>query len=140
MKSTFKTILVSVSSAFIAVFVFENYFSQETIISQNATSKLIPTTYSYNTSGVAAELTDFTIAAEKTVNGVVHVKNTSIRKGIGTWWYNNLYGEDNGPKRVGTGSGVVISPDGLIITNHHVIKDASEIEVTTNKNKTYQKH
>ena len=90
MKSTFKTILVSVSSALIAVFVLENYFNQETIIGQNATSKLIPTTYSYNTSGIAAEMTDFTIAAEKTVNGVVHVKNTSTQKGIGSWWFNNI--------------------------------------------------
>ena len=137
MKSTFKTILVSVSSAFITVFVFDNYFNQETIISPNATVKLIPTAYSYNTNGMAAEMTDFTIAAEKTVNGVVHVKNTSTQKGNGSWWFNNLYGEDNGPKRVGTGSGVIISPDGMIITNHHVIKDASEIQVTTNKNKSY---
>ena len=89
MKSTFKTVLVSVSSAFIAVFVFDNYFNQKTIISQNATTKLIPTTYSYNASGMAAEMTDFTIAAEKTVNGVVHVKNTSTQKGNGSRWFNN---------------------------------------------------
>jgi S1-C subfamily serine protease len=138
MKSTLKTILVSVSSAFIAVFVFENYFNQVTTINQNGVTKLIPTTYSYNTNKVGSEITNFTLAAEKTVNGVVHVKNTSIQKGNGSWWFNNLYGEDNGPKRVGTGSGVIISSDGMIITNHHVIKDASEIEVTTNKNKTYK--
>ena len=85
-------------------------------------------------------MTDFTIAAEKTVNGVVHVKNTSIQKNDIPWWYRNFYGDDEDEmnKRIGTGSGVIISPDGLIITNYHVIEDATEIEITSNKNKTYK--
>ena len=40
-------------------------------------------------------MTDFTIAAEKTVNGVVHVKNTSIQKNNTPWWYRNFYGNDD---------------------------------------------
>ena len=85
-------------------------------------------------------MTDFTIAAEKTVNGVVHVKNTSIQKNNTPWWYRNFYGDDDEKmnKRIGTGSGVIISADGLIITNYHVIEDATEIEITSNKNKTYK--
>jgi S1-C subfamily serine protease len=35
-------------------------------------------------------------------------------------------------EQVGTGSGVIISADGYIVTNNHVIKDASEIEITLN--------
>ena len=42
------------------------------------------------------------------------------------------------PDRIGTGSGVIISPNVYIITNHHVIENNSEIEITTNDNKTYQ--
>ena len=82
-------------------------------------------------------MTDFTIAAEKTVNAVVHVKNTSIKKNNASSWLKNFYGDAYDEKRIGTGSGVIVSPDGLIITNYHVIEDASEIQVTSNKNKTY---
>jgi S1-C subfamily serine protease len=39
---------------------------------------------------------------------------------------------------VGTGSGVIISEDGYIVTNNHVIKDASEIEITLNNKKSYK--
>jgi Do/DeqQ family serine protease len=49
----------------------------------------------------------------------------------------NLYGE-SAPKKVGSGSGVIISPDGYIITNDHVIDGAAEIEVTINNNQAYK--
>jgi len=80
---------------------------------------------------------DFTIAAEKTLNTVVHVKNTTVSKGYTT--YEDLfYGRQSQRQQVGTGSGVVISPDGLIITNNHVIDGAQSISITTNNNKTYE--
>jgi S1-C subfamily serine protease len=41
-------------------------------------------------------------------------------------------------EQVGTGSGVIISADGYIVTNNHVIKDASEIEITLNNKKSYK--
>ena len=81
--------------------------------------------------------TDFTEAADKTVHAVVHVKNTSIRT-----QQNPLaelfYGSGSGTqefKQVGTGSGVIISPDGYIVTNNHVIENASDIEITLNNQK-----
>ena len=137
MKSTLKTLLIAVISALTTLVAFD-YFSNEKIeIVENEKAQLIPTTYSFNSNKVAAEMTDFTRAAEKTVNAVVHVKNTSIQKGNVSGWLRQFYGDDFDEKRVGTGSGVIVSPDGLIITNYHVIEDASEIEVTSNKNKTY---
>ncbi|MFT7898515.1 trypsin-like peptidase domain-containing protein [Tenacibaculum ascidiaceicola] len=81
--------------------------------------------------------TDFTEAADKTVHAVVHVKNTSIRT-----QQNPLaelfYGRGSGTRKyqqVGTGSGVIISPDGYIVTNNHVIEGASDIEITLNNQK-----
>ncbi len=83
----------------------------------------------------AAENTDFTEAAEKTVDAVVHVKNRSVyvpRDPFEAFFYGR------GFEQIGTGSGVIISADGYIITNNHVIANAAEIEVTLNNRKTYK--
>ena len=83
------------------------------------------------------EETDFTVAANKSINAVVHIKNTSNYIEDSKSWLYNFYGE-SAPKKIGSGSGVIISPDGFIITNEHVIEGASEIEVTINNNKAYK--
>lgn len=104
-------------------------------------SKSIVTVASENYSknvGLAAEAVDFTEAAEKTVHTVVHVKNVS-RKMVSNPILEYFYGYGGGQQQeqVGTGSGVIISEDGYIVTNNHVIKDATELEITLNNKKTY---
>ncbi len=84
-----------------------------------------------------ASLPDLTFAASKTIDAVVHVKNTSIVEESDSWALQFFYGDDS-KKKVGTGSGVIISPDGYIITNYHVIENSSEVIVTTNNNKEYE--
>lgn len=79
---------------------------------------------------------DFTQAAETSVNAVVHVKNTTISKGP-TNIMEFFYGGGAAREMVGTGSGVIISADGYIVTNNHVIENASELEVTLNDNRSY---
>ena len=89
----------------------------------------------------AAEMTtDFTVAAENTVHAVVHVKNTAVKTQINPW-AEQYYGRGQGTKKyeqVGTGSGVIISADGYIVTNNHVIDGASELEITLNNKKKYK--
>lgn len=85
-----------------------------------------------NTSSVP---TDFTEAAESTVHAVVHVKNTAVRTQQDPM---SFFFGGNGTRKfeqVGTGSGVIISPDGYIVTNNHVIDGATDIEVTLNNSK-----
>jgi serine protease Do len=96
-----------------------------------------PNVFSQNV-GLSAEAIDFTTAAEKAVHSVVHVKNVSYRT-VSNPIMEYFYGYHGGQQQeqVGTGSGVIISEDGYIVTNNHVIKDASELEITLNNNKTY---
>lgn len=89
--------------------------------------------------GLSAENVDFTEAAEKTIHTVVHVKNVSrktVTNPMLEYFYG--YGGQSQQEQVGTGSGVIISEDGYIVTNNHVVKDASEIEITLNNKKSYK--
>ena len=115
---------------------FENngYFGKSNI----PTVTLASDSYGKNV-GLSAENVDFTEAAEKTIHTVVHVKNVS-RKTVNDPMLEYFYGYKDGQtqEQVGTGSGVIISEDGYIVTNNHVIKDATEIEITLNNKKSYK--
>lgn len=83
---------------------------------------------------------DFTEAAEKSVNAVVHIRTEIVTRGDSYYDFfgsllEQIYGgRMNVPDNVsvGFGSGVVISPDGYIVTNNHVVEGASKVEVTFN--------
>ena len=88
---------------------------------------------------------DFTTAAEKTVHGVVHIMSEFTRKST---YYDDFFGpfrdffgypyEGQGQTYTGFGSGVIISADGYIVTNNHVVEDASHIEVTLNDKQEFE--
>ncbi|RPE00902.1 PDZ domain-containing protein [Aureibaculum marinum] len=101
--------------------------------------KAVQANFRIPSSTYAAEVTDFTKAAEETVHAVVHVKNVAVSRTnpIIEFFYGPDAGGSGGKTTIGTGSGVIISPDGYIITNNHVIKGAKEIEITLNNQKSY---
>jgi Do/DeqQ family serine protease len=83
---------------------------------------------------------DFKYAAEKTVHGVVHVHTKAMTGGqadnpVMEWFYGDRYNKQREVN--GYGSGVIISDDGYIITNNHVIADAESVEVTLNDKRTF---
>jgi serine protease Do len=109
--------------------------SDVALIPRSESPSFLPTDYTASMSSPVGF--NFTEAAEKTVHAVVHVKNTSVSKQP-TNMMDLFFGGGSPRAMVGTGSGVIISPDGYIITNNHVIENASQLEVTLNNNKTYE--
>ena len=83
---------------------------------------------------------DFTYAAESAVEAVVYVEVTITQQyQISDPFFRFFFG-DEGPQtreQQGSGSGVIIRPDGYIVTNNHVVANATKIEVTLNNNKKY---
>lgn len=140
MKSIFKTFSIAILSAILSLFVYDQYLqnANKNYTNYSGSPTLIPANYSVNNTVVPAERTDFTNAAEKTIDAVVHVKNTSKSNSKLPSFYRYFNQDEELPDRIGTGSGVIVSPDGYIITNNHVIENNNEIEITTNNNKTYQ--
>jgi Do/DeqQ family serine protease len=86
---------------------------------------------------------DFTTAAEKTVHGVVHIRSEFTRKSNSYDYFFSPFREFFGNPYSGSqiyegfGSGVIISADGYIVTNNHVVEGANKIEVTLNDKHVY---
>ena len=107
---------------------------------KNASSISVAPNYTRNVS-LGSENIDFTIAAETAVHSVVHVKNMTkqtVYSDPFEYFFGGGRGGSQQQMQVGTGSGVIISEDGYIVTNNHVIDKASELEVTLNNNKSYK--
>ncbi len=138
MKQTARILLVALVAGATTLGGYKWLFEKNqeiALVSETSTPNYVPTTYS--ATSAAAEGIDFTEAAEKTVHAVVHVKNTTIsRQPVNMM--DLFFGGGSPRAMVGTGSGVIISPDGYIITNNHVIDNASQLEVTLNNNKTFE--
>ena len=109
---------------------------------------LKPTTVTIEQKGPSARLVnvgleppvsnvDFTYAAENSVHAVVHVWTERVQEGY-TSPYQLFFG--NGPtqrRSLSSGSGVIVSNDGFIMTNNHVVDDASSVKIKLNSGKIY---
>lgn len=93
--------------------------------------------------GNAAIGPDFVQASQSSINSVVHVTTKVVRTTIQRDpFYEFFYGPGTGNREYkqygsGSGSGVIVSSEGYIVTNNHVIEGASEIEVILNDNSKY---
>lgn len=94
--------------------------------------------------GMPSTNPDFTAAANTSIHAVVHVKTEYARKNSmydNFFNFHDFFGDSpfgqQGPLQ-GAGSGVIISPDGYIVTNNHVVQDASKIEIVLNDKRSYE--
>src|SRR6056297_443664 len=141
MKKIGSLLLVSVFAGAITLGAYKLLFEKTNyaIVNQETSGSVINTSFTPTSAkGAGINEVDFTNAAETTVNAVVHVKNVTLSKGP-TSMFDFFYGSGGSvTPQVGTGSGVIISQDGYIVTNNHVIARASQLQVTLNNNKTYE--
>lgn len=143
MKRFLSLLLVALLAGVFTLGAYKLFLEPEPVVITESSSPNItsPTTYAVNNTGISGAVEagiDFSLAAEKTVNAVVHVKQYGL-----TRQPRNLmeYLRNGGAvqKQIqGAGSGVIITEDGYIVTNNHVIDGASELEVTLNDNRTYK--
>jgi Do/DeqQ family serine protease len=138
MKRISSLFLVSLLSGATTLGAYKLVFENNT--AGSALSIAPQSSYARNVSLAGPENVDFTTAADNAVHTVVHVKNTSYASAASNPMMEYFYGSRGQQQQaqVGTGSGVIITADGYIVTNNHVIQNASELEVTLNNNKSYK--
>jgi Do/DeqQ family serine protease len=146
------TVFISVASALGAVTAYEHFHPTEkvAIVESRTPARLASMALMNSTS---AQPIDFRYAAAASTPCVVHVKSTFKAEKVAYQHGQNpkdLFGGDffqffQGPNpyqhqqdQIATGSGVIVSKDGYVVTNNHVVENANEIEVVMQNNKSYK--
>jgi len=140
MKKILTLVLVSVLGGAITLSAYKLFLEKDSVITDNTRTEqsfFVPAKYDVKaTNLINSENPNFVTAADKTVHAVVHVKNTAIVSGPSNF-QDFFFGRKTERAQIGTGSGVIISPDGYIITNNHVIDGAKDLSITLNDNSIY---
>ena len=142
-KYVFGSLIMAVLGATITLFVYTRFIEKDIpALSHDSSAVEVNDARALLTSFQMQEgQVDFTYAAEQTVHAVVHVHTKTMMGAqadnpILEWFYGDRYSR---PREVsGYGSGVIISQDGYIITNNHVIEGAENVEVKLNDNRIFQ--
>lgn len=145
MKGTFKIVAIAFLAGLAGAFVFQEFISPESVteiirespaqIAQASFKKEEP--IANNSPAVTATIpVSFKEAAAKSVSSVVYIKNLQRNRRSLTM-FDLLRGGNNDGVAIGSGSGVIYSKDGYIITNNHVIEGADAIQVMHEK-RTYE--
>jgi len=139
MKKVISTFLVATLGGFIALATFITFNKSEQTQAA-ATSQIQPVARFANLPPAASNSgsLDFTVAAENSLNAVVHVKTKREVAAPNNPWA-RYFGYEMQPQiQMGSGSGVIIGNDGYIVTNNHVIEGATEIEISLNSGENFK--
>jgi Do/DeqQ family serine protease len=141
MKRIGSQLIIAVFAGAITLGAYKLFFEKVnyTVVPSDQGNNVVSTSYTPTSArGAGINEVDFTTVAENTVNAVVHVYNVTLSRrppSVFDFFYGS---EGTVTPQVGTGSGVIISQDGYIVTNNHVIAKASQLQVTLNNNRTYE--
>ncbi len=155
MKKVFGLFFVALLGGITAIGITHYFFTLENdnvVVSHTIPprSERVPASFASQGGGGGLGLPDFTAVSEMTVDAVVHIRTEFERSSSP---YQDYFGPDDffdfffGPRRrqpqqqqpmIGSGSGVILTSDGYIITNNHVVDNSSRIEVTLNDNRMYE--
>jgi len=136
MKKTLATMGIAALGGIISLGTYHYFFAEKPTSSVVRVVEQVPSRLAKYTPG--AETTDFTQAAERTVHAVVHIENQMTVQPSSNPWM-EMFGQQMQPRQFeSTGSGVIISPDGYIVTNNHVVDGADRLRVTLNDNRTIE--
>lgn len=140
-KGLITTLLVALFGALAGLFIYTRFLDRDKLVNGNEKERqLIEENARFTSLAAQSGVNDFTFAAEQTVHGVVHVKTkTTLSSSYSNPLYEFFYGQGAGqPREVrGFGSGVIVTADGYIVTNNHVIEEADEVEVTLNDKRSF---
>ena len=136
------TFLLVIAGAFIAVWTYSTFFDKPDVITVTEKQAI---KYASLPSGGQQATVDLTYAAENSIHSVVHIMTQSIRDGqwsSGNPFLDEFFGFRRQEPQIasGSGSGVILSDDGYIVTNNHVIENAQKIRVVLNDNREFDAH
>lgn len=154
-KNVLFTIFISALTALAVMFGYTKFYEPNTNL--NFQEFKMPANYAgfFDSNGKFSDPTDFVQAANAAIPTVVHIKTKTNPKEVtnnlpnqrnpfsdmfGDDWFDQLFGQGQRRRvvpQIASGSGVIISADGYIVTNNHVVAGADEVTVTTSDRKTY---